>query len=194
MTKPILTATEYDALCNVLEWAWTSVHQEPELCLKDVDYSSTSKVVSETRSETGIHVEYEPTGIDPIKTGECGLGLAEAFEYTLDEPNAENIHTMITNLMYKLNCNPCLANGLGNSWETLAPLVDNQERELLEDRSDDPDVTTQTLEGYVVEDISLKNKVSRLQEHYDNVNEIGFIQVDDNLWFDGGNSDIFPTS
>lgn len=194
MTKPILTPTEYDSLCSILEWAWNCVHSEPELCLKDVDYSSTSKVVSETRSETGIHVEYEPTGIDPIKTGECGLGLAEAFECTLDEPNAENIHTMITNLMYKLNCNPCLANGLGNSWETLAPLVDNQERELLEDRSDDPDVTTQTLEGYVVEDISLKNKVSRLQEHYDNVNEIGFIQVDDNLWFDGGNSDIFPTS
>jgi hypothetical protein len=194
MTNPILTPTEYDSLCSILEWAWNCVHSEPELCLKDVDYSSTSKVVSETRSETGIHVEYEPTGIDPIKTGECGLGLAEVFEYTLDEPNAENIHTMITNLMYKLNCNPCLANGLGNSWETLAPLVDNQERKLLEDNSDDPDVTTQTLEGYVVEDISLKNKVSRLQEYYDNVNEAGFIQVDDNLWFDGGNSDIFPTS
>jgi hypothetical protein len=144
MTNPILTPTEYDSLCSILEWAWNCVHSEPELCLKDVDYSSTSKVVSETRSETGIHVEYEPTGIDPIKTGECGLGLAEVFEYTLDEPNAENIHTMITNLMYKLNCNPCLANGLGNSWETLAPLVDNQERKLLEDKSDDPDVTTQT--------------------------------------------------
>jgi hypothetical protein len=194
MTKPILTPTEYDALCNVLEWAWNAVHSEPELCLKDVDYSSASAVVSETRSETGLSVEYEPTGIDPIKTGECGLGLAEAFEYTLDEPNAENIHTMITNLMYKLNCNPCLANGLGNSWETLAPLVDNQEREILEDKSDDPDATTQTLESYVVEDISLKNKVARLQEHYNNVNEIGFIQVDDNLWIDGGNSDIFPTS
>jgi len=194
MTKPILTPTEYDSLCNILEWAWECVRQEPELCLKDVDYSSASKVVSETRSETGIHVEYEPTGINPIKTGECGLGLAEAFEYTLDEPNAENIHTMITNLMYKLNCNPCLANGLGNSWETLAPLVNNQERELLEDKSDDPDATTQTLEGYVVEHIGLKDKVARLQEYYDNVNEIGFIQVDENLWIDGGNSDIFPTS
>ena len=200
MTKPILTPTEYDALCNVLEWAWTSVHHEPELCLKDINYSSASRVVKreETPAELenglgpGLYTEYEPTGIDPIKTGECGLGLAEAFEYTLDEPNAENIHTMITNLMYKLNCNPCLANGLGNSWETLAPLVDNQEREILEDKSDDPDITTQTLEGYVVEDISLKDKVSRLQEHYDNVNEIGFIQVDDNLWIDGGNSDILP--
>jgi hypothetical protein len=194
MTKPILTPTEYDSLCNILEWAWECVRREPELCLKDVDYSSASKVVSETRSETGIHVEYEPTGINPIKTGECGLGLAEAFEYTLDEPNAENIHTMITNLMYKLNCNPCLANGLGNSWETLAPLVNNQERELLEDKSDDPDATTQTLEGYVVEHIGLKDKVARLQEYYDNVNEIGFIQVDENLWIDGGNSDIFPTN
>lgn len=192
MTKPILTATEYDALCNVLEWAWTSVHQEPELCLKDVNYSSASKVVSETRSETGLSAEYEPTGIDPIKTGECGLGLAEAFEYTLNDPDQRNVMTMIETLMYKLNCNPCLANGLGNTWETLAPLVDNNERDRLEETSDDPDVTTQTLEGYVVESIGLKNKVSRLQEHYDNVNEIGYIQVDDNLWIDGGNSDILP--
>jgi len=192
MTKPILTATEYDALCNVLEWAWTSVHQEPELCLKDVNYSSASRVVSETRSETGLSVEYEPTGIDPIKTGECGLGLAEAFEYTLNDPDQRNVMTMIETLMYKLNCNPCLANGLGNTWETLAPLVDNNERDRLEETSDDPDVTTQTLEGYVVESIGLKNKVSRLQEHYDNVNEIGYIQVDDNLWIDGGNSDILP--
>ena len=192
MTKPILTPTEYDALCNVLEWAWSSLHSEPELCLKDVNYSSASRVVSETRSETGLSVEYEPTGVDPIKTGECGLGLAEAFEYTLDEPNQRNVMTMIETLMYKLNCNPCLANGLGNTWETLAPLVDNDERDRLEETSDDPDVTTQTLEGYVVESIGLKNKVSRLQEHYDNVNEIGYIQVDDNLWIDGGNSDIFP--
>ena len=200
MTKAILTSTEYDALCNVLEWAWTSVHQEPELCLKDIDYSSSSKVVKheETPAEPekgfgpGIYTEYEPTGIDPIKTGECGLGLAEAFEYTLDEPNAENIHTMITNLMYKLNCNPCLANGLGNSWETLAALVHNNERDRLEETSDDPDVTTQTLEGYVVESIGVKNKVARLQEYYDNVNEIGYIQVDDNLWIDGNNSDILP--
>lgn len=192
MTKPILSPTEYDALCNILEWAWTSVHQEPELCLKDVNYSSSSKVVSETKSETGLSVEYESTGIDPIKTGECGLGLAEAFEYTLDEPNQRNIMTMIETLMYKLNANPILANGLGNSWETLSPLVDNTERDRLEDNSDDPDVTTQTLEGYVIESIGLKNKVSRLQEHYDNVNEIGYIQLDDNLWIDGGNSDLLP--
>lgn len=192
MTKPILSPTEYDSLCNILEWAWTSVHQEPELCLKDVNYSSSSKVVSETKSETGLSVEYESTGIDPIKTGECGLGLAEAFEYTLDEPNQRNIMTMIETLMYKLNANPILANGLGNSWETLSPLVDNTERDRLEDNSDDPDVTTQTLEGYVIESIGLKNKVARLQEHYDNVNEIGYIQVDDNLWIDGGNSDLFP--
>jgi hypothetical protein len=62
----------------------------------------------------------------------------------------------------------------------------------LEDKSDDPDVTTQTLEGYIVESVGLKNKVARLQEHYDDVNEIGYIQVDDNLWIDGGNSDILP--
>lgn len=193
MTKPILTPTEYDALCNVLEWAWTSLHQEPELCLKDIDYSSSSRVVSETRDEDGaLSMEFEPTGIDPIKTGECGLGLGEAFEYTLDEPNQRNIMTMIETLMYKLNCNPCLSNGLGNSWETLAPLVNNEERDRLEETSNDPDVTTQTLEGYVIESIGLKNKVARLQEHYDNVNEIGYIQVDDNLWIDGGNSDLLP--
>lgn len=194
MTKPILTPTEYDALCNVLEWAWTSLHQEPELCLKDINYSSASRVVSETRDEDGgLSIEYEPTGVDPIKTGECGLGLAEAFEYTLNEPNQRNIMDMITNLMYKLNCNTCLANGLGNSWETLAPLVDNNERDRLEELSDDPDATTQTLEGYILENISLKDKVSRLQEHFDNVNEIGYIQVDDNFWIDGGNSDILPS-
>lgn len=200
MTKPILTPTEYDALCNVLEWAWTSVHQEPELCLKDVDYSSASKVVKREKTlaepekglGAGIYTEYESTGIDPIKTGECGLGLAEAFEYTLNEPDQRNIMTMIETLMYKLNCNACLANGLGNTWDTLAPLVDNNERDRLEETSDDPDVTTQTLEGYIVESIGLKNKVARLQEYYDDVNEIGYIQVDDNLWIDGGNSDILP--
>jgi hypothetical protein len=190
--NPILTPTEYDALCNVLEWVWTSLHQEPELCLKDVNYSSASKVVSETRSETGLSVEYEPTGIDPIKTGECGLGLAEAFEYTLNEPNQLNVMTMIETLMYKLNCNPCLANGLGNTWETLAPLVDNTERDRLEETSDDPDITTQTLEGYLIESIGLKNKVARLQEHFEDVGENGLIELDNNLWIDGGNSDIFP--
>jgi hypothetical protein len=198
MTKPILTTTEYDALCNVLEWAWTSLHQEPELCLKDIDYSSASKVVKQEHTEAepdkglgpGLHTEYEPTGVDPIKTGECGLGLAEAFEYTLNEPNQRNVMTMIETLMYKLNCNPCLANGLGNSWETLAPLVDNTERDRLEETSDDPDITTQTLEGYVIESIGLKNKVARLQEHYENVNEVGYVQVGENLWIDGGNSDL----
>ena len=192
MTKPILTPTEYDALCNVLEWAWSALHSEPELCLKDVNYSDASRVVSETRSETGLSIEYEPTGIDPIKTGECGLGLAEAFEYTLDKPDQLNVMTIIETLMYKLNCNPCLANGLGNTWETLTPLVDNNERARLEETSDDPDVTTQALEGYVIESIGLKNKVACLQEHYDNVNEIGYIQVDDNLWIDGGNSNLIP--
>lgn len=200
MTKPILSPTEYAALCNVLEWTWTSLHSEPELCLKDIDYSSASKVVRKERTEAepdkglgpGLSVEYEPTGIDPIKTGECGLGLAEAFEYTLDKPDQRNVMTMIETLMYKLNCNPCLANGFGNTWETLAPLVDNKERARLEETSDDPDVTTQALEGYVIESIGLKNKVARLQEHYDNVNEIGYIQVDDNLWIDGGNSDLIP--
>lgn len=198
MTNPILTPTEYDALCNILEWAWTSVDNEPELCLKDINYSSASRVVKreETPAEPekglgrGIHTEYEPTGIDPIKTGECGLGLADAFEYTLDQPDRDNVMTVIETLMYKLNCNPCLANGLGNTWETLSPLVDNEERARLDDLDSDPDTTMQTLEGYVVENIGLKNKVSRLQEHYDNVNEIGYIQVDDNLWIDGMNSDI----
>ena len=191
MTKPILTPTEYDALCNILEWAWTSVYQEPELCLKDVNYSSSMRVVSEVTSESGSSTTYESTGIDPIKTGECGLGLAETFEYTLNEPNQRNVMTMIETLMYKLNCNPCLADGFGNSWETLSPLVDKSELNRLGEIADDSDVTTQTAEGYVIENIGLKNKVSRIQEHYDNVNEIGYIQVDENLWIDGGNSDIF---
>jgi len=168
--------------------------------LKDINYSSASRVVKreetpaepEKRLRPGLYTEYEPTGIDPIKTGECGLGLAEALEYTLDEPDKRNVMAMIETLMYKLNCNPCLANGLGNTWETLSPLVDNTERDRLEDNSDDPDATTQTLEGYVVESVGLKNKVARLQEHYDNVNEIGEIQVDENLWISGGSSDILP--
>lgn len=200
MTKPILTPTEYSALCNLLEWCWTVVHQEPELCLKDVDYSSASRVVKQEYTESkpdkglgpGLYTEYEPTGIDPIKTGECGLGLAEAFEYTLDKPNAENIHIMITNLIYKLNANPHLACGLGNSWETLAPLVDKNEYDRLNELDDDVDVTFQTLEGYVLEDIGQKNQVAKLQEHYSNVNENGFVQIDDNLWIDGSNSDILP--
>jgi hypothetical protein len=190
MTKTILTPTEYSALCNILEWAWTCVHQEPELCLKDINYSSKSRIVSNIKSDGAISTEYEPTGVDPIKTGECGLGLAEAFEYTLDEPNATNIHTMIRNLMYKLNVNPILANGLGNSWETLAPLVDNKEYDRL-DSLDDDDKTMQTLEGYVIEDIGMKNKVARAQEHFNNVSEDGMVQVNENMWMDTSNSDIF---
>jgi hypothetical protein len=178
MTKTILTPTEYSALCNILEWAWTCVHQEPELCLKECNYSSS------IYDDDGIQI------VDPIKTGECGLGLAEAFEYTLDEPNATNIHTMIANLMYKLNANPILANGLGNSWETLAPLVDNKEYDRL-DALDDDDKTMQTLEGYVVEDIGMKNKVARAQEYFNNVSEDGMVQVNENMWMDTSNSDIF---
>jgi len=178
MTKPILSPTEYDALCNILEFCWELLRSEPELCEQSIDYSDN----------------YDDDGnqIDVIRTGQSGLGFSEAFEYTLDNPNAKNIMVMVSNLMYKLNCNPCLGNGFGNTWETLAPLVDNNERHHLEELSDDPDVTTQTLEGYVIESIGLKNKVARLQEHYENVNEIGYIQVDDNLWIDGGNSDLIP--
>ena len=198
MSNPILTPTEYDALCNILEWAWTSVHQEPELCLKDINYSSASRVVKreETPAEPekglgpGIHTEYEPTGIDPIKTGECGLGLAEAFEYTLDNPDQRNVMTMIETLMYKLNCNPCLANGLGNTWETLSPLVDSEERDRLDDLDSDPNTTMQTLEGYVVENIGAKNKVAQLQEYFEGVGENGRIQIGENTWIDGMNSDI----
>ena len=40
--------------------------------------------------------------------------------------------------------------------------------------------------------MGLKNKVSRLQEHFDDVDENGFIQLDDNLWIIGGSSDILP--
>ena len=101
MTNPILTPTEYDALCNVLRWAWTSVHQEPELCLKDINYSSAS------------------SGIDPIKTGECGLGLTDALECTLDDPNQRNVMTMIDNLMYKLNCIMIDLVILGKLWHLL---------------------------------------------------------------------------
>ena len=97
---------------------------------------------------------------------------------------------MIKTLMYKLNANTILADGLGNSWETLAPLVDNDECSRLDDLDDDPDVTYQTLENYVLEDTAKKNKVARLQEHFDNVNESGFIQIGDNMWIDGANSDI----
>lgn len=174
MTNPILTPTEFDALSNILEWAWTSVHQEPELCLKDINY---------------YHPD-QPDDYDPVLAGKSGLGLAEAFEYTLDNPDQRTVMTMIETLMYKLNANPILANGLGNSWETLAPLVDNEERCRLDDLDDNPDTTMQTLEGYVVESIGLKNKVARLQEHFDNVNEVGYIQVGEDLWIDGKNSDI----
>jgi len=193
MVKPILTPTEYYALCDILEWCWTSVLQEPELCLKDINYSSKTKIVKHERTEAGIHTEYEPTGVDPIKTGECGLGLAEAFENTLEEPNAENIHTMITNLIYKLNCNSTLSNGFGNSWETLAPLVDREECNRLNDIGDiTRDTTIQTLEEYIIEDIGQKNKLAKLQEYFGGVDSDGMIQVGENLWIDGNNSDILP--
>jgi hypothetical protein len=170
MTKPILTATEYEFLCCLLDWCWTSVYQEPELCLKDINYMSS------VRDEEGNRI------VDPIKTGECGLGLAEKMKFTLDEPNAENIHIMITNLIYKLNANDILSGGHGNTWETLAPIVDNEAyTELLKDGKG---ITTQTLENYNIENIGKKNKISRIHEFIDD------IEVKDNLYFDIGNSDL----
>ena len=189
MTKPILNATEYDFLGRLLQWAMTSVHQEPELCLKEINYSSASRLVSRTEIKAdpekglgaGIHTEYEPTGIDPIKTGESGLGLADDMEYVLDEPNADNIYTMIENIMYKLNLD-----GQGNSWETLAPLVDYEKYSSIDEDSD----TMQSYEGYVVESIQQKNRSARLKEHYDNVSEDGMIDLGDGTVLDGYNSDI----
>lgn len=175
MSNPILTPTEYDALCNILEWAWTSVHQEPELCLKDINYYHPDK----------------PDDYDPVMGGECGLGMMDEFEYTLDNPDQLNIMTMIETLMYKLNCSPCLANGLGNTWETLSPIIDNEERDRLSNLDSTGRSTMQTLEGYVVEDIGAKNKVAQLQEYFESVGEDGTIQVGENTWIDGMNSDLF---
>ena len=180
MTKPILTPTEYYALCNILEFCWELLRNEPELCEQSIDYSDN----------------YDDDGnqINVIRTGESGLGFSEAFEYTLDNPNANNIMVMVSNLMYKLNCNPILANGLGNSWETLSPLVDKKELDKIVCGDDDLSTTMQTIENYKLENIGLKNKISKAQEYYDNVNEIGMVQVSENLWMDVSNSDIFPTS
>ena len=189
MTKPILNVTEYDFLGRLLQWALTSVYQEPELCLKEINYSSASRIVDRTETKAdpdkglgaGIHTEYEPTGIDPIKTGECGLGLADDMEYVLDEPNANNIYTMIENIMYKLNLD-----GQGNSWETLAPLVDYEKYSSIDEDS----ATMQSYEGYVVENIQQKNRAARLKEHYDNVSEDGMIDLGNGTFLDGSNSDI----
>lgn len=154
MTKPILTVTEFSALCRLLEWCWTSLHQEPELCLADINYATESP--------------------DPISTGECGLGLSEAFENTLDTPDHKNIHTVITTLMYKLNANSTLANGKGNTWDDLKPLVDL-------DSCKFNGKTYQSSEGYVVEDIGRKNKVAKIKEHYNSVNDSGMVEVGDFL-------------
>ena len=189
MTKPILNVTEYDFLGRLLQWALTSVYQEPELCLKEINYSSASRIVSRTETKAdpdkglgaGLRTEWEPTGIDPIKTGECGLGLADDMEYVLDEPNADNIYTMIENIMYKLNLD-----GQGNSWETLAPLVDYEKYSSIDEDSD----TMQSYEGYVVESIQQKNRSARLKEHYDNFSEDGMIDLGNGTFLDGSNSDI----
>ena len=190
MTKPILNATEYDFLGRLLHWSLTSIHQEPELLLKEINYSSLSRVVSETKTEAdpekglgeGIHVEYEPTGIDPIKTGECGLGLADEMDCVLDEPNADNIYTMLSNLIYKLNFDE----SPGNSRETLAPLVDHEIYDSIDDDTD----TMQSHEGYIVENIQRKDRTARLEEHFDNVSEDGMIDLGDGTFLDGYNSDI----
>ena len=190
MTKPILNATEYDFLGRLLHWSLTSVHQEPELCLKEINYSSASGLVESTKIKAdpdkglgeGIRSEYEPTGIDPIKTGECGLGLADDMEYVLDEPNADNIYTMISNLIYKLNFDE----SPGNSRETLAPLVDHEIYDSIDDATD----TMQSHEGYIVENIQRKDRTARLEEHFDNVSEDGMIDLGDGTILDGYNSDI----
>ena len=194
----ILSPTEYSALCNILEWAWSTLHNEPELCLKDVDYSSTTRKVKYERTEEdpekgvgpGIHIEYEPTGIDPIKTGDCGLGLAEALEYTLENPKDQTqVMDMISTLMYKLNANTILACGQGNTWETLSPLVDKEELDRLEDLDDSGLKPLQTLEKYKVEDVGAKNKIAALQEHM-NVDQNGFVDIGDGIFLDAKNSDL----
>ena len=103
------------------------------------------------------------------------------MEYVLDEPNADNIYTMIENIMYKLNLD-----GQGNSWETLAPLVDYEKYSSIDEDS----ATMQSYEGYVVENIQQKNRSARLKEHYDNVSEDCMIYLGNGTFLDGYNSDI----
>jgi len=171
MTYPILTPTEYAALESILDWAWNSLHQEPELCLKDVNYTNSD--------------EY-----DCVMAGECGLGLKELFEDVIDDPNQDNIMDMISNLQYKLNAAACCDESfLGNSWETLAPLVSiDDTRRLWEDATSNG-ITIQASEGYVVENIAHKNRIARLQEHYA-VDENGMINIGGGMMLDAVNSDL----
>lgn len=172
----ILTPTEYSALCNILEWAWTAVHQEPELCLGDVHYYHPDK----------------PDDYNPVLDGKCGLGLAEELECSLEQPyNQRDVMDMLSTLMYKLNANPILANGLGNTWETLSPLVDKQEMDRLYDLNDPADdKPMQSLEQYKVEDLGKENQKARLQE-YMNVDENGMVDIGDGIYLDAVNSDFF---
>ena len=74
----------------------------------------------------------------------------------------------------------------GTSWETLAPLVDYDTYESIDDDKD----TMQSHEGYVVEDIQMKDRTARLKEHFDNVDENGMVDLGDGTLLDGYNSDI----
>ena len=51
----------------------------------------------------------------------------------------------------------------------------------------------QKMEGYVIEDIESKNKISRIEEHfpYYNIDKNGMIELGNDVWLDGRNSDLF---
>ena len=144
MTKPILTPTEYAFLGSILSWSWSAIGQEFELCSKEPDYSDG---------------EHNLGGLD-LRTYVKGI---------LDNPDNEHeILTMIHNLQYKLNhWDWGTESDMGNSWETLKPLVDyHGEYEPLEDKipEDDNETTIQTAEGYKIENIHDMDKRARLIE------------------------------
>ena len=172
MSNPILTPTEYASLQTILQWAWTTNYQEPELCLKDTNYFNSDK-----------H--------DCLMAGESGFNLQDDFEMIIDNPDDyHNILTMIGNLQYKLNAIPfSLEADLGNSWETLAPLVNNSESDRLWEESEDKDISIQSAEGYVMESVKKKDRIAFLQEHFD-VDENGMIDMGDGTMLDGINSDL----
>ena len=100
---------------------------------------------------------------------------------------SNSIFTMLCNLEYKLNYSVDIN---GSTEEQIKHLVDFSNLPYGWEKNID---SFQKMEGYVIEDIEGKNKISRIQEHfpYYNIDKNGMIELGNDVWLDGRNSDLF---
>ena len=119
------------------------------------------------------------------------LMKAADFQFcsSLEDENitSSDISTMLCNLEYKLNYS---LDTNGSTEEQIKHLVDFSNLPYGWEKNID---SFQKMEGYVIEKIKCKNKISQIKEHFPdlNVDENGIIELGNDTWLDGSNSDLF---